>query len=939
MLDSKMMKEFYLQGDVQFPYTAQGGQRKDLFFKERLSTKQTSRGFDRYRGSSQEIQSSAVQKFANESSKQFSEFNMPQININFGDYQTIDNKNDQSTDMNRSQQLGEVFGNRKPSLFQKFIQRQSIDISQSTNVGVSGGPNAGGNNGCTNNNGLEIGLDLETNHNQTQAINTVRGSLYNNSIFKDSSVERDEVNGGLMTIQGSNITPEIAAQIVKNYLLPMFNGKRNIRGTSKKRKSQDDSTRQTIISEEQHANLDQLNDQNGKLPNKYNLNNTVYTELLLNQKLYKKLIDTDQKLEYTLEQMEELKNKNNLTEKYTLEQRQLIIRYQIENQILKNHIQKLSDEKKKLHIDIELLLENYKKLNEIFITSETKRKMILSTYMDTCIQKDKFQGYCKQLETENKLQDIQSVYLKEQYQLVSDSISKLSQYKMIQDQNDVSVEFLRREIEKQAMEKREVDAQAILATEEITMLKKRIERLKIRKVKLNQKICKNCNQEFIESENYNWSCRTHQSEYGGEMWWCCGRKLKDAPGCKFNKHQNKDDEEQEAKEFNDALHQETIKCFCCKQHGHAGRQCNRDPNLKTIQGIDLENQANLEDLRIHKVETDHQLRKKINYLEDFRKLVTHLISQQQEELDYAALNPNRIRRKPRPSDHIQNTLLQFDDYNYAELNHELKRGITRKNTSVKLDHTFSFNKLQSFREHMYQDESINHDGGDLDTIVIERQESIIDQGPTNEVTFDFDKIRQYQQKEPFEDVKELKYELALKQDITMKQNLIDILNYMPKRFSQMSIQNRSSKAGSVKGNKASQDKSQATLLTSTRIGLVFNQNSISQAEDEFGFRRSISNMNQSYDMMNNSRGASAQPRGILRKKSSIMNTSEYMSSSSNNPNQYIRQESLNDTAKKLPKNDIKVGNLDKIVINSSLNGSGNIISGNSGQRTKSKFKQ
>ena len=92
---------------------------------------------------------------------------------------------------------------------------------------------------------------------------------------------------------------------------------------------------------------------------------------------------------------------------------------------------------------------------------------------------------------------------------------------------------------------------------EIDLLKKRIERLKVRKVKLNQKICKFCNQEFVENENYNWSCRTHQSDYGGEMWWCCGQKSKDAPGCKFNKHVNKEDEEQDQIDLeNNGQHQD-----------------------------------------------------------------------------------------------------------------------------------------------------------------------------------------------------------------------------------------------------------------------------------------------------------------------------------------------------------------------------------------------
>lgn len=53
--------------------------------------------------------------------------------------------------------------------------------------------------------------------------------------------------------------------------------------------------------------------------------------------------------------------------------------------------------------------------------------------------------------------------------------------------------------------------------------------------------CKNCCNEYNEKENFNWSCRMHQSEWGGEMWWCCGKRGKDAAGCKFSKHESKDD--------------------------------------------------------------------------------------------------------------------------------------------------------------------------------------------------------------------------------------------------------------------------------------------------------------------------------------------------------------------------------------------------------------
>ena len=59
-------------------------------------------------------------------------------------------------------------------------------------------------------------------------------------------------------------------------------------------------------------------------------------------------------------------------------------------------------------------------------------------------------------------------------------------------------------------------------------------------------MCNNCKKDFKDTENFNWSCRVHQSQWSGEMWWCCGKSSKDAPGCKFSKHEHiKDDEDGE----------------------------------------------------------------------------------------------------------------------------------------------------------------------------------------------------------------------------------------------------------------------------------------------------------------------------------------------------------------------------------------------------------
>jgi hypothetical protein len=59
----------------------------------------------------------------------------------------------------------------------------------------------------------------------------------------------------------------------------------------------------------------------------------------------------------------------------------------------------------------------------------------------------------------------------------------------------------------------------------------------------DKRTCRHCGAEYTEAENFNWSCRTHQSEFGaGEIWWCCGKLGKDAIGCRFRKHVYKDDD-------------------------------------------------------------------------------------------------------------------------------------------------------------------------------------------------------------------------------------------------------------------------------------------------------------------------------------------------------------------------------------------------------------
>lgn len=74
-------------------------------------------------------------------------------------------------------------------------------------------------------------------------------------------------------------------------------------------------------------------------------------------------------------------------------------------------------------------------------------------------------------------------------------------------------------------------------TREIEALKLKNSKLRTRKVvdSTNSKMCVNCGLEFSEKDNYNWSCSVHNNpEYDmdGGIWWCCGKRNINAPGCK-----------------------------------------------------------------------------------------------------------------------------------------------------------------------------------------------------------------------------------------------------------------------------------------------------------------------------------------------------------------------------------------------------------------------
>jgi chromosome segregation ATPase len=79
--------------------------------------------------------------------------------------------------------------------------------------------------------------------------------------------------------------------------------------------------------------------------------------------------------------------------------------------------------------------------------------------------------------------------------------------------NQLDTEFKNAEAEanKWQDEFTKVDKQVKALQNERDKMRQRIQKLKNRRnFNINQKICKQCGKEYLEKENFNWSCRTHR---------------------------------------------------------------------------------------------------------------------------------------------------------------------------------------------------------------------------------------------------------------------------------------------------------------------------------------------------------------------------------------------------------------------------------------------
>ena len=130
------------------------------------------------------------------------------------------------------------------------------------------------------------------------------------------------------------------------------------------------------------------------------------------------------------------------------------------------------------------------------------------------------------------------------------------------------------------------------------------------------------------------------------MWWCCGQTKVTALGCKFAKHESKEDEEEEEEQRAVETRLKHKRCMCCRETGHRTNACTHDPNIRT--NFEVEDEA-----------------VRVNKIREFKKVGA----------DSVVATTSLLHHFAHQGSHIENAfgmgVLAFDDYNYNYYNKQL----------------------------------------------------------------------------------------------------------------------------------------------------------------------------------------------------------------------------------------------------------------------------
>eukprot|EP00347_Sterkiella_histriomuscorum_P014287 403361452 len=509
-----------------------------------------------------------------------------------------------------------------------------------------------------------------------------------------------------------SITPELAANVVKDYILPMFenDGKKFIKRKKNKGKtgSVSDLPQDEAVYKNEDVDTQRLKEiqylKNGQHKN------SVYAEMKLSKILQDQIYELKNEILQLKETIQNFEFQNEINMKTVSDKSKEVFKFKVSLNYVTNRLKQSEQQRIELALENENMTQQISQLKDLFIFNEDRRREFSDQLQKEKSKNEKIGNNCIEYLQRAALLEMENDVMGEKLQRLYDAMDSLGTSKVIQDKYEAILLIEQREKISQAaqieilqmdynkvlgerddcnavikdqqgklltlqvekgrqqmffkdkvlmLEKEKEEAitnmqnkqeeflnivnQMRIVTNEREKLKQKIQKLKKRRIiDFNQKICRSCGKEYLESDNYNWSCRIHRSQYGGEMWWCCGKTSHDAPGCKYSKHESKnDDEEDKEKVEDDIIRLKALKCYCCKEKGHKTENCTKDPNLR--QNVDTEKEQN----RILEIKEKKKL------LQDSSGINSKLME---------------LLSKKRMRDIFGEDIMSFDDYNYGLLN-------------------------------------------------------------------------------------------------------------------------------------------------------------------------------------------------------------------------------------------------------------------------------
>lgn len=145
-----------------------------------------------------------------------------------------------------------------------------------------------------------------------------------------------------------------------------------------------------------------------------------------------------------------------------------------------------------------------------------------------------------------KADNLEMVVIRNEMKAERDKLAKIAKDKITELQGNLQKAEDEREKLQGKFEEAERNFKDL--TDEYEKLRQKAKQYRMRRKQFGEeeeKVCRHCQKVFMESENFNWSCRRHPNEYSGEIYWCCGKSSRDALGCKTSKHESKEDEDEE----------------------------------------------------------------------------------------------------------------------------------------------------------------------------------------------------------------------------------------------------------------------------------------------------------------------------------------------------------------------------------------------------------